>query len=426
MKRQLTQLIRTGAEGEFFTCRTRFARLDHDGVATVRSTNGVALRLWVDGRLGQAYGYGVPPGDLVADAKATLPYGPRSNWTLPQSKRPVAAPCEPLRNPPVSSLFSLQAQVLNQAEAALPGTPVTFAAETSVRTVHVLNTAGLDVTDRRMRAIWHLCTWSARGGLGLSRWWSGDRLTRPSTAELAEVWSEHRLLEHLPPTPVTSGRYPVLLAPEAAGALLLSISKRLSADCTQRWPIGFAVGSPLLNVVDDPHLAGGMYSASFDDEGVCTTSQALISRGVVVGHLQELATLRGAASAGSGFRRSLFHEGPEVEPRVCPSNLILQPGSLDQAELLKLMGSGLWVIRTLGDHLMTGDDFIVRCDVGFQIDHGEPRGVVQNVMLRIRLADLLQAVVALSCDLRPVPVAFRGVGYAPAILCDDLPVTSEG
>ena len=92
--------------------------------------------------------------------------------------------------------------------------------------------------------------------------------------------------------PVTPGKYPVVLSPEAAGVFAhesfghKSESDFMLSDETMRdeWQLGKTVGSPILSIAEWGGVPGSGY-VPYDDEGTKARKNYLIKNGVLTGRL---------------------------------------------------------------------------------------------------------------------------------------------
>src|SRR5206468_3343138 len=68
--------------------------------------------------------------------------------------------------------------------------------------------------------------------------------------------------------------------------------------------IGKTVAAPIVTVVDDARLSGGLGSSPFDDEGVKTQTTSIIDKGVLQNYLHSAYSARklNAKPTGNGTR----------------------------------------------------------------------------------------------------------------------------
>jgi PmbA protein len=170
-----------------------------------------------------------------------------------------------------------------------------------------------------------------------------------------------------------------------------------------------------VNVTDDPHRPRGLGSSPFDDEGVQNHPISLVDDGVLTTWLLNSASARqlGLKTTGHASR------GLAGPPGVGPSNLTLQPGYRNRAELMADAKAGLVITSMFGPSLNgnTGD-WSVGCS-GFWFEDGEMAYPVSEITVAGNLIDIYARLIPGS-DLE-----IRGSANAPSILVDALAVAGK-
>ncbi|MDB5448292.1 MAG: putative Zn-dependent protease [Phenylobacterium sp.] len=170
-----------------------------------------------------------------------------------------------------------------------------------------------------------------------------------------------------------------------------------------------------IHIVDEPHRLRGLGSSPFDDEGVANHRTAIIEDGVLTTWLLNTASARqlGLQTTGHASR------GLAGPPGVSPSNLTLEPGAKDRAELMREAGKGLIVTSMFGPSLNgnTGD-WSVGCS-GFWFEDGEIAYPVTEITVAGNLIDIYARLVPGS-DLE-----IRGASNAPSLLVDALAIAGR-
>lgn len=242
-------------------------------------------------------------------------------------------------------------------------------------------------------------TLSARSLDDLAAMTRGDTLSR-----LFE-----RAVEGLDAETPPSGIVPVIFASPSGGFLLHEICGHLlEADHILRGDSPFvasrgcAIAPAALTLADDGSMAGMRGSLLYDDEGIAARRTPLILQGTLVGFLSDRLTAHATQgiSTGNGRRQS-YRDAPM--PRM--TNLVIEPGPLDPAEILAGTSSGLYVTR-LGRGRVdpaTGR-FALAVEEGYRLVSGRVDAPVRGAVLHGRAADLLQAIDAIGND----PKADRG------------------
>ncbi|WP_273483359.1 TldD/PmbA family protein [Desulforamulus ruminis] len=212
-----------------------------------------------------------------------------------------------------------------------------------------------------------------------------------------------RAVRMLGARPVGTQKAAVVLDPYIATNFLGLLSPALSAEAVQKGrslfagKVNQAVASPLITVVDDGRLPGGIASAPFDGEGVPTSETVLIDQGQLRGFLHNTYTAakEGVSSTGNGVRGS-FKSTPEVGS----TNFFIRAGEKSPEQLIKEVPKGLYVTEVMGMHTANpiSGDFSVGAS-GIWIEKGELTRPVRGVAIAGNIMDLLEAVDAVGSDL---------------------------
>jgi TldD protein len=142
-----------------------------------------------------------------------------------------------------------------------------------------------------------------------------------------------------------AGDHDVLLAPDVAAAVTLAAIVRpleagswVTGESRAAALVGASVGSPLVNVVDDPTERRGSASYRFDDEGWPAARTALIENGVLRAALTDRssAAALGLPRTGNGRRPSAL---APIAARA--SNVALAAGTGGRDEVMAAVDAGL-------------------------------------------------------------------------------------
>ena len=117
---------------------------------------------------------------------------------------------------------------------------------------------------------------------------------------------------------------------------------------------GTVIASSALTVKEEPMFDNALTKIPFDDEGVLTTSKAIIDKGLFATALYDLksANKAGRASTGNGFR-----SGSAVSEM--PTNLIVEPGDKNFDELLEEVDF-LCCVRVISSKTARREDLLKR------------------------------------------------------------------
>lgn len=220
---------------------------------------------------------------------------------------------------------------------------------------------------------------------------------------------------------IDSVRAPVILDAAVAQEFLDIIRSGFSAENVQKGKslfagkLGTAVASPLITVLDDGLLAGGLGSAPADDESVPMERKTVIDRGSLTLFLYNLHAAKrdGTVSTGNGVRG-----GFKGVPGVGITNLYIQPGSMTPQDLLRGTRRGLFVNEIMGAHTANAisGDFSVGA-TGYWIENGEKAYPVREITIAGNVIDVLKNVDAVCSDLR-----FSGRIGSPTLRINELSI----
>jgi len=225
-----------------------------------------------------------------------------------------------------------------------------------------------------------------------------------------------------------SRRCPVVLDAFVAASFMGFIGAMTSADAVQRGRSLFAdregeeVADPALRLVDDGTEPEGSSTAPFDGEGTPTRSTALIEDGRLLGFLYDSRTARkaGRSSTGNASRGSY-----RSSPSVGTTNLVVEAGELDLAELAARAGDGLYVTDVAGLHSgvnPVSGTFSVGAS-GRLIENGEFGAPVREITIASDLVSMLKAVRFVGSEARWVP--FGGSVKTPPLMVAEMAVSGS-
>ena len=212
---------------------------------------------------------------------------------------------------------------------------------------------------------------------------------------------------------VKTGEFPVLFEAPLAGGLLGSLVHAASGGALYRKAsflldhLGKQVMPSFVQIAERPHIPCGLGSASFDSDGVATKDRDVVRDGILQGYFLSTYTARKL-----GMQTTANAGGSH--------NLIIEPGELDFAGLLRKMNRGLLVTELLGHGInyVTGD--YSRGAAGFWIENGVIAHPVEEITIAGNLRQMLAGVVAVGKD-----VQVRGSKQTGSILIDRMTVAGD-
>jgi PmbA protein len=239
-------------------------------------------------------------------------------------------------------------------------------------------------------------------------WWTADRfLARLDDPEAVGPRGARRTVAQLGSRKIPTQECPVVFDPEVARSLVGTVFSVANGSSFWRKSTyllgreGTLIASPLVTIVDRPHMPRAPGSRPFDGDGLPTRDNTLVRAGVLETVLCDTYAARklGRKSTGSSGRGIGGNPGPTT------SNLILEAGTTPRAELLRSTGRGLYVTSMMGFGFnpVTGD--FSRGASGFWIENGELTFPVSEITVSCNFDQLLQRIDASAttstCAARP-------------------------
>jgi PmbA protein len=381
---------------------------------------GIALRLWREGRPGLAVAYGpVEPQALVERAIAlsqlnepeTIELSPPSQVQYPNLGEEVSVnQLVEWGKEAIALMRDSNAELLCDSEW-----------ECDIETIRLLNSNGLDCgyTDTTLSC--YLSAEWVRGDDFLSV--SDGQTQRGSLDPVALAQQVMQRLEWAqknaaPP----AGRVPVLFTSKAAdmlwGTVQAAMNGKQVVEKASPWGdrLGEPITSPALTLSQQPDA--GPFSCPFDDEGTPTQPITFIKEGVLQLFYTDRTVGRALTSGttGNGFRPGL---GSYPTPELF--NLIIQPGVRSLPDLIGTLKRGIVVDQMLGGGAGISGEFSVNVELGYRVEQGEIVGRVKDTMIAGNVYTALKNLVELGGD-----ADWNGSCYTPSVIVEGLSTTGRG
>ncbi len=245
-------------------------------------------------------------------------------------------------------------------------------------------------------------------------WYSSQRKSVDLAApEVIGDYAARRALSRLQARQPKTAQVPVLFEAPLAAGLIGSFVRAVSGGSLYRKSsflldsLGTQVFPKFMQISERPHLIGGFASSPFDDDGVATQDREVIVDGVLQGYFLSTYSARKLGMQTTGNAGGSH-------------NLIVKPGDLDFAALIKKMGRGLIVTELLGQgvNYVTGD--YSRGAAGYWVENGEIAYPVHEFTIAGNLKDMLRNIVAVGND-----VLMRGSKPVGSILIEKMTVAGN-
>jgi PmbA protein len=232
-------------------------------------------------------------------------------------------------------------------------------------------------------------------------WWTGDRFVeRLDDAEAVGREACKRTLDQLGARKVDTQEAPIIFDSESGRSIVGTVFGVANGSAFYRKSSylvgreGTPVASPLVTIVDDPHIKRAPGSRPFDGDGLPTRKNVVVREGVLETVLCDLYHARKLGRASTGSRGIGGTPGPTT------SNFIMQPGSVSKDELIRSTRRGLLVTSMMGFgfNAVTGD--FSRGAAGFWIEDGQLAFPVSEVTISANFDDLLKRIELVADDLK--------------------------
>ena len=186
-----------------------------------------------------------------------------------------------------------------------------------------------------------------------------------------------------------TGKFPVYFEPTTArtlwGHLLSAISGtniyRNNSYLVDR--LGTDICAPLVTIKEDPFLPRGLRSRAFDTEGVARKPRTIVSQGKLETYLMS------TYSANKLKMQSTGHAGGI-------SNLLITPGALSEREILREMGTGVWITTVFGQGTDISSGDYSRGALGLWIENGEVAYPVNEFTINSNLDRMFRDIVLIG------------------------------
>lgn len=379
-------------------------------------SEGLALRLWRQGKPGLAVAYGpVDPQQLVDRACALSDLNDPEEPLLAD---PWQAQFPDKRSPAeITQLIQAGQTAIATIRDRYPAVLCSGEWSCSQESVRLIDSRGLDLYQADASISAYLQVEWTRGEDFLA---VGDEAIDAAALDPADLTASilQRLQWAEQTVPAPQGQHPVLIAARASDLLWGTVQAALNgqrvAEGTSPWSerLGDRVLGHNLTLRQRPDF--GPYACPFDDEGDRTQPITLIEDGILRQFYRDRRCSQGqGGSTGNGFRPGL---GSYPQPALV--NCCIEAGDRDLSQLIAAIEDGILLDQTLGGGPDLAGDFSVNIDLGYRIRNGQIIGRVKDTMLAGNVYTTLQNS-QLANDL-----GWHGNCWTPSLLVPALSVIS--
>lgn len=394
----------------------------------VTETNGTAVRVVRDGRLGFAASSDKRAiTKLASNVLESAAYGDRLtiDFPMPQQAAEVRTYDSRIIEMSIARLVEIGREIIDLVLPVEPEARVNINLKRNLQSSQLKNQTGLDIHSSSSPLTFELEIDRIIGDdvliifdiVGTCEW-NDDYLG--FARKLVEKLKLARNLSQM-----RSGNMPVLFSPSGSLALGLPIVEGLNGknvykgSSPMRNKIGEKLFDEKLTMIDDGTLHGRPGSAPFDDEGVPHNRNILVNQGVLKGFFYDLKTAAqfGVTSTGNATR-GLFNQ-----PEPAASNFMIQPGITPLKDMIASINEGILVegLLGLGQGNIISGAFSNPLALAFKIEKGEIIGRVKDMSIAGNIYDLLKNVEAVSMESEWV----YGSIQAPYVLLPQMNVVAK-
>ncbi len=266
----------------------------------------------------------------------------------------------------------------------------------------------------------HSVTMIAGSGTGMERDWEASG--RSHLADLEDPESvgrkaAERAVRRLNPRRISTRTATVVYDPRVASGLVGALTGAINGAAIARGTsflkdsLGKRVFASGIRITDDPWRPRGPATRPFDGEGLLPQPMDLVDDGVLTTWILDSATARELGLASNA--RASRGVG---SPSPSATNLLLHPGPMSREEMLKSVGTGLYVTDFIGhgSNLVTGD--YSRGAAGFWIEDGELAYPVSEITVAGNLRDMFARMVPAN------DIDDRGAIHVPSVAIEGLTI----
>ncbi len=322
---------------------------------------------------------------------------------------------------PAAASFTVQEQIA----AALTAEAAAFAADaritnsegasfsTSTAVVVYGNSLGFLGSYARSRFLLSVSVVASDStGMQVGGWWTtGRNLSALETPESVGRRAALEATRRLGARRVKSQQVPVVFDPQMAGRLMGQFVSAAGGGYIYRKSSFLAdklseiVASPIVTIIDDALISGGLSSRPFDDEGLPGSTRTIVQDGRLETYLLGSYAGRklGMAPNGAGT-----------------SNLYLKAGTATPEEIIASVGNGLYLqsVSGPGFNVVTGDYSLGAA--GLWIDNGQLAYPVEGITVAGNMLDMFASIEVVGNDL-----VFRSSYAAPTLKIASMTVAGE-
>lgn len=229
-------------------------------------------------------------------------------------------------------------------------------------------------------------------------------------------------VEQLGGEPCLTGKYKIVLSPDAVSSLIGAYISNADAESIQKnaslfvGKLNTKVASRKVTIEDKP-LLRSIFARWFDDEGVATYNKPIIKNGVLQTYLYNLTT---AAKDGVN---STGNASLGAKMSVTPFYLTMKPGKKTQEELFNEVGNGVYItdLSGLNAGLNPQSGNFSLQSTGFLIENGKRGRPLDLITVSGNLLTLFNDISTVGSDVK----CFGDGVSCPSVIVKKLSITGK-
>lgn len=225
--------------------------------------------------------------------------------------------------------------------------------------------------------------------------------------------SARRTLSRLSPKKLPTMKAPVLFSAEVTTGLFRHLVSAISGGNIYRKSsflldkLGQQILPIWFNILERPHVLGGLASAPFDSEGVCTSEREIVTKGELNTYLLASYSARKLGCQSTGHAGGIH-------------NWYIEGQGGDFTQMIQKMGKGLVVTQLMGQgvNIVTGD--YSRGASGFWVEDGVIQYPVSGITIAGNLKEMFLNMVSIGNDIET-----RSSIQCGSVLLSDIKIAGE-
>lgn len=257
------------------------------------------------------------------------------------------------------------------------------------------------------------CILVAKEGEDMQRDYSYTIAVDPSNLETVTTLANQagqRTVQRLGARSVKTMKAPVIFIAEEARTLLGHFASAIQGGLLYRKSsflldqLGQQIFPTFIHLQENPHLAYGLGSAPFDNDGIATRANMFIENGVLRNYALGVYSARKLGLESTGNAGGIH-------------NLTVTTGTKNLPELIKTMDKGLLITELMGQGVnLTNGDYS-RGASGFWVEKGQIQYPVQGITIAGKLQDIYRHIIEIGED-----IDLRGNLRTGSILIEEMTI----